>query len=146
MADFVNYYSPERVVVSFRGYDIAGFMDGTFITAERDEDAFSKHVGVRGDVTRTQNFNRSGKVVLTLMQGAPSNDVLTLFFNQDESQGDLAGPLQIKDLSGTTFISAADAWIVKPAKIERAKEAGGVEWTFECAELIIHVGGHLGAF
>lgn len=141
--DFFGQYTPDQVIVSFKGYDIFGFMDGTFIDIEREEDGFTKHVGARGDVTRTQNMNRSGKITITLMMGSPSNDVLSLFYNDDEKDRDQVGPFLLKDLSGTTRVQATDAWIMKLPKIERAKEAGSVQWVFECAELVVRAGGLL---
>jgi hypothetical protein len=140
MADFRNY-DPGLVVGSFRGIQILGLMDGTFITAERAEDAFSAVVGRSGDVTRVRNRNRTGTVTITLMAEAPTNDLLSAVAFEDEAFGTGVGPLLFKNLNGTTVIEAAQAWIQKLPSVEFSTDASGREWIFECAELIMNVGG-----
>lgn len=136
-------YSPAKVTFSFMGQDITGYQDGTFIDVERAEDSFTKHVGSRGDVTRTQNLNRSGKITLTLMAQSPANDLLQARLQLDEQFGTEFGPLYIKDLSGNMRCRATIAWIMKPPKVERAKESGPCVWVFECADLFINAGGNV---
>ena len=138
-----NTYSPELMTVAFNGINITGFMDGTFIEIERNEDGFTTHVGATGDVTRTRNLNRSGKVTLTLTQASPVNDLLAAMHLQDEIFGLSYGSLQIKDLSGNMTARAHQAWIMKTPKIERAKESGSCVWVFECAALEIFAGGNV---
>lgn len=135
-------YNPSLVTVSFKHINITGFNDGTFIEAERNEDAFTTHVGATGDVTRTQNLNKTGKVTITLTQASPTNDLLAALHLLDVTTGTQYGALQIKDLSGNLKCRATQAWIKKPPKVERAKESGSVQWEFECAELEIFAGGN----
>lgn len=140
----VTNYDPSRQSVAFMGIDVTGFMDATFIEVERNEDAFTTHVGATGDVTRVRNLNRTGKVVLTLTAAASSNGFLMAIHRTGEQFGiGDVGPLLIKDLNGNTVCRAAQAWIKKPPKIERAKEAGSCQWEFECAELWIQAGGNV---
>jgi len=142
MASFKTY-NPALVTVSFDGINVTGFMDGTFVEAERDEDTFTKHVGATGDVTRTRNLNTSGKVTITLVAASPTNDLLAIKFATDEILGFGYGSLQVKDLSGTMLCRATQAWITKPPKIERAKESGSCVWVFECADLKVFAGGNV---
>ncbi len=136
-----KYYSPSEVTFSFNGTRIVGFMDGTFIDAEREEQGFTKHTGALGDVTRTRNLNRTGKVTLTLMAQSPSNDLLQAIATSDEQFGDGVGALMIKDLNSNMLCHASLAWIQKMPKVERAKESGSTVWVFECADLEINAGG-----
>lgn len=142
MPAFKNY-NPSQVVMSFKHINITGIMDGTFIEAERDEDTFTKHVGAGGDVTRTRNMNKGGKVTITLMAEAPCNDLLSAIAAFDELVGGQYGALQIKDLSGNMKCRSPNAWIKKAPKVERAKESGSVVWEFDCAELEIFAGGNV---
>lgn len=137
-------YTPDKFTVSFKGVNITGFQDGTFIEVERDEDGFTKHVGALGDVTRVRNLNRAGKVTITLIQAAPTNDQLSAIASSDEQFGDGVGALLIKDLNGTTRVSSAEAWIQKWPKVERGKESLSVVWVIECAVLTMsNVGGNV---
>lgn len=140
---FLRNYDPSQVIFSFFGINVGGYMDGTFIEVERDEDAFTKTVGSLGDVTRTRNLNRAGKVTLTLKSEAPSNDLLSALHAQDEQFGLSYGPLSIKDLNGNMRCNATYAWIMKAPKVERAKESGSVQWVFDCADISIFAGGNV---
>lgn len=140
---FFKNYSPDQVVASFMDINITGYMDGTFIEVERDEDSFTKHVGALGDVTRTKNLNRSGKVTITLKAESPVNDLLAALLQTDEQFAATYGPLSIKDLNGNMRCSATYAWILKAPKVERAKESGSVQWIFDCADLFIFPGGNI---
>lgn len=140
MSQFKNY-DPGRIIFSWRGIDVIGFMDGTFIKAERNEDSFKADVGAGGDVTRVRSRNRTGKVTLTLQAASPTNDLFAAVAAQDELFGTGYGPLLGKDLNGTTVIQADVAWIMKPSDIEFAVESSGREWVLECAELELSAGG-----
>ena len=45
------------------------------------------------------------------------------------------GALQVKDLTNGMLCHAAEAWIMKAPKVERAKESGTIQYVFECAKL-----------
>ena len=134
-------YDPGRVIVTFRGILIQGFADGTFVNAERTEDAFAKVVGASGDVTRVRSRDRSGEVTLTLQAASPTNDLLSAVAQIDESTGLGYGPLLIKDLNGNTLLLAEQAWIRKAPAVEFGTDASNREWVFDCAALDMTVGG-----
>lgn len=140
MAQF-HQYDPGQVVVNFKGIDLVAVMDGTFVNAERAEDAFSMQVGAGGDVTRVRSRNRSGAVTVTLQAASPANDLLSAVALDDELFGTGTGPLLVKDLFGNTLIDADTAWIRKLPAVEFADDASGREWVFDCAELSMFVGG-----
>lgn len=135
-------YDPGRVVMTFRGILInGGYMDGTFISAERAEDGFKMSVGAAGDVTRVRSRNRTGTVTLTLQAADSINDLLAAVVAEDEFFGTGFGSLMVKDLNGTTLIDAPIAWIKKVPKTDFADDASGREWAFDCAQLTITPGG-----
>lgn len=140
---FFRNYDPSQVTFSFNQINVTGYQDGTFIEVERNEDAFSSHVGSTGDVARVKNLNKTGKFTLTLMAQAPSNDFLMSEAENDEMFGLNYGPIMLKDNNGTMICRAHEAWITKVPKVERGKEAGPCEWVFECAELYIWAGGNV---
>jgi len=142
MALFKNY-DPGRVIVVFNGVQLQGYGPDTFVKCSRDEDAFEEQVGANGDVVRVRNRNRMGKVVVTLQDASPSNDLLSIMAQSDELTGLNYGPLMVKDLNGTTLVQAANAWIKKTSDVEYAADAGVNEWTIACAELEMFAGGEL---
>lgn len=136
-------YASDKVVVTFRGHIIAGLAGGTFVSAERAGDGFTKSVGADGSVARARMADRSGSVTVTLMHTSPSNDVLSLMANEDENFGTAVGPLMVKDLSGMTLLAAQNAWIRKMPNVEYGLEIGEREWVFDCDRLQMAVGGSL---
>lgn len=137
-------YDPSKVIFSFAGSIITGFADGTFITVERNEDAFTLAVGASGEYARAKNANKSGRVTVTLMASSQANDILSAIAKADELTGVGNGILFVKELNGTTLAMSRDAWVLKMPNIERAKdEISPVEWVFECAELEMFAGGIL---
>lgn len=146
MSDFHNY-SPDRVSFTFMGLTInTGYQDNTFIDVERTADGFTDHVGSLGDVVRTANLDRTGKVTLTLQSQSPANDLLQAIADQDEQFRTGYGPLQIMDHNGNMECHATIAWIQKRPKIDRAKTSGSTVWVFRCADIEIDAGGNVTPF
>lgn len=135
-------YDPKQVTVIFGAKIITGFSDSTFITAERNEQAFNLKVGVDGEGTRAKSNNKSGKVTLTLMQSSPSNDDLSAVALSDELTNGGVRPLLIKDSSGTTLVSAVTSWVQKLANSEFQKEVTTRAWVIETDEMEMNVGGN----
>jgi len=136
-------YNPKQVTLSLGAKTMTGFMDGTFILAERNDQAFHLKVGSDGEGARAKSADQSGKVTLTLLQTSPSNDDLSAFANADELSGAGEFPLLLRDASGRTLMSAVTAWIQKFANTEFAKEVVGRQWVIETDQLLIaNIGGN----
>lgn len=131
----VNQYDPLAILASFGEITFLQFAEGTFIEAQRDEDAFTKKVGATGDVARVKNRNRSGTVKFTLMQTSPTNAQLSAYHKLGESipltTNDVQ-PLMVKDLLGNVLVHVTNAWIKKVTNITYAKDLQGREWVFDC--------------
>src|SRR5688572_18999118 len=108
-------YDPGLVVITWGSIIFQGFSDGSMITAERDEDAYTKVVGAQGDTVRVRNRNRNGMVTVNLQQSSLTNVALSALATIDETTNLGVAPLQVKDLNGTTLIAAPSAWIRKIA-------------------------------
>ena len=138
-------YIPAENSFSFKGVPITGFMDGSYIVAERDEDSFSKHTGGDGNTARVRNPNRAGAITIRLQQTSPSNDVLAAFASLDELTGAGQGPAMVKDNSGTSK-AGGDSWIRKPAAMSQGVELEGREWIFDVASpMMLLPGGNVAA-
>jgi hypothetical protein len=135
-------YDPSQVTVTFLGANIHGFIDGSFVKAERDEDAFFKQVGADGEWARAKNKNKGGKVTFILQQTSVSNDTMATAAKLDELGNGGHGALIIKDLNGTTLLNSKEAWVQKMAPLDLAKELGQREWVLDTGELDIFVGGN----
>jgi hypothetical protein len=143
MSGIFKQYDPGLVTFSFAGILVVGYAEGTFLRAERMEDAVSLNVGSGGDVVRVINRNRSGFFTITLQNASPSNDLLSAVARQDELFGTGIGPAMLKNINSTLIISSPVAWIRKVPAIEFSKEATNNEWIIDCAEMIPNIGGAL---
>lgn len=135
-------WDPQQITLSFKGYEISGFMDGTFITAARAEDTWSISVGAQGDVVRVLNRNTSGTIVVTLQQTSMSNGILSQILAEDEQFYTGIGDVQIKDLRGNTLIHGEEAWVMKPADAGFGKELEAREWTLLVSKLDMKIEGN----
>ena len=130
-------YDPSQVVVTFGELRITGYADGTVIKVERDEDRYTKKIGVDGETGRTRNNNRGGTIEVTLLQTSASNLALSAKATaDDDAPGGLPPePLVVKDLEGNSLHVAAAAWIQKLPASEFAKELGQRTWIFGTGSL-----------
>jgi len=136
----VKTYSPKDVTVIVAGTQISGFAEDTFVTVERDSDAFTKIVGADGEVSRSASADLSGTITITLLGTSSSNDILSALALADQISLSGEFPVLIKDELGTTLHTAPSAWIQKAATKEYAAEVGENEWILQCSELIEFIG------
>ena len=130
-------YDFAKVDLIYGDRKLTGFENGSEITAERDEDSFSKKVDVDGGVTRARSNNVAGKVTFTLAQYSASNKYLQDLLNLDERTGTGVLPFKIVDKQNPNkeYVTAFKAWVMKPANRSFAMESGGREWTLDCADM-----------
>lgn len=121
---------------------LSGFADDDFIEIERDEDAFSKKVGVDGQTTRAKTNNQSAHFTVRLMQSSASNDFLTIVANADENNNLGVCQISFKDLSGRSVFAAGAAWVKKRPKTSWKKGVAFWEWAFDCDQMQFDVGGN----
>lgn len=136
-------YAPDSVVINFAGATLTGYAEGSFITIERETDAFNKVTGADGLTTRIKSSNRSGSITLSLAQSSDANAILSALQMADELTGDGIFPLLIKDVSGRSLFSAEQAWIRKSANAEFSSDFTGRQWVIDCAQIsMLHGGNH----
>jgi hypothetical protein len=135
-------YDPKNISVVVGIHAVGGISDGTFVTVEMDEDAFSKKVGADGEVTRSKSNNYSGKITITLQQASASNDFFSSLAILDRASGAGVVPITLRDANGTTICFAESGWAQKFANVEFGPESGDREWVFDCASIEMFIGGH----
>lgn len=137
-------YDPKQVALIVGGVPIGGYADGTFISAERTADTFTKVSGGDGVVSRSKTNDKSGTIAISLQKTSPSNDVLAGFALLDETSNSGIVPIVVQDFSGRTTIVSAFGWVKKLPKAEFSKEVTNTEWMLDCADLDIKHGGNAG--
>ena len=135
-------YNPKEMVMIFGPTgQITGYADGTFVTVDKNEDAFTLQIGTDGEGVRSKSNNQSGTVTFSLLQSSSSNDILSTIHTADLELGTGVFPLFIKDLNGSSLYEASQAWIRKFPSAEYGREAAAREWVIETDNLIMFAGG-----
>lgn len=121
-----------------------GLADGSWVTVERDEDAFSLYIGTDGSGTRARSNNRAGTITVRLAQSSATNDAYSAQHALAENGTPGAGvyPAMLRDNSGRTLVQAQNAWIQKLPSAEFGREATEREWVFRTEKLEMLVGGN----
>ena len=141
MADqTVRTYDPNSIIITYNGYPITGFAEGTFVSIKRNGDMFTKSKGADGGIDRTRNNSFDFEVTVTLKQVAQANEELTAMFVLDAAGTSGPGPLTITDLEGSTLFNATQAWIKKDPDVEFSEKMGERAWVFETGVATLIVG------
>ncbi len=134
-------YDPAQIIATLAGIEIKGYAPGSKLTVTFPE-LYNKVVGLDGEVARGKTNNKTCQVKFSLLQTSESNDVLMgLFEADDAAPGGALVPFFLKNIVGTTLITAASAWIQMLPEYSLAAEVGTNEWTVDCGETIAFIGG-----
>ncbi len=143
MADLnVRTYDPNQVVFIFAGVPLVGFAEGTMITIKPSGDAFTKVKGADGGIDRVNNNAFDYEISAFIKQTSPSNEVLTGALTADQLSNAGTAPILIKDNSGVTLFTAAQAWIRKFPDSSFADKMENREWVFDTGVAANLVGGN----
>ena len=134
-------YNPKRITCSLMAIKGEGYMDGTFVEIEYDEDAVTTHNGSQGEMSAVLNANKHAKCTLTFVQGSPTNDAFSKKVPDASKDFFPTGPFLLKDLNGTTVAKSQTAFISKMSKIEFGKEVTGRQWVIILPDCEINAGG-----
>lgn len=134
-------YDPKEVSILVGGVRIHGFAEGTFFTVSREKELWAKSVGSDGEGIRSKSNDRSGRAAMTLQDSSDSNLVLQAFQTADDLTGSGIITLKVKDKNGSDNVIAPQVWVVGPPDLEKAQEAGAVEWFLDSVDIEIFHGG-----
>lgn len=102
-------YSPSDVVLDIGGYQLTGWES---ISISRRVDGFIPAYGIRNKHTRVPTKDTSATITIPLLQTSQSNDVLSAIHELDLQNGTGRIALMLKDGSGTSVFSSAEAYIL----------------------------------
>lgn len=123
-------YDPKKVSLIVAGTYIVGYMDGTFINAEKNEDNVVPHVGAQGDVTYSEVADDTGMITVTLKQDSSS-----LAFLQALSKQKKDFATQVIDVNASKFqAGGTQCRIIKTPGREYGAEINGIEVQIHVAD------------
>jgi hypothetical protein len=117
---------------SLGSHFVTGFSNGSTITAARNSDKYTPHVGAKGDTTYAKTNDNSGTIVFTLKHDSPSNKILYQLAASDDSF--FAQIVDGNDISRSKA-GGGECVIMKPADYARGTEIAEQEWTISIPNL-----------
>ena len=146
----LRQYDPLQVVAAWSTSSVLGTLDivdgvidgGDFLVITEDNPTWTREHDNRGNATRIKNANRGGRLALTLSASSPTNLSLTRAAELDATGESVVGSMLIRDLNGDKIIEADGAFLVGIPDISFGSDRGSRIWTWECAAIRKHIGGH----
>ena len=136
-------YCPESVNCLIAGFiPIEGFVDGTFISVDKDEMPYSSVRMPDGTIARKYNNSQTYTITITLHNGAETNNLLTKMWQVDEITQRGKFPLLIKDQSGSDLLFSTESWIEGIPSLTKSNAIDSRVWVIKSAFATINVGGN----
>lgn len=136
-------YIPESVNCLIAGMiPITGFVDGTFISVDKDEMPYSSIRMPDGTIARKKNTSQTYTITITLHNGAETNNLLTKMWQIDELTDRGKFPLLIKDQSGSDLLFSTESWIEGIPSMTKSNAIDSRVWVIKSAYALINVGGN----
>ena len=136
-------YIPESVQCLVAGFiPITGFVDGTFITIDKDKMPYVSVEMPDGTMARKYNNCQTYTITITLHNGAESNSLLTKMWQVDEITQRGKFPLLIKDQSGSDLFFSTESWIEFIPSLVKSNSIDARTWIIKSAFAVMNVGGN----
>jgi hypothetical protein len=140
MASIANY-CPDDVNVLVAGLlNIKGFVDGTFITIDKDVMPFKSVRTPDGTVARLYDNDQTYTIRITVHSGSNTNDFLTKLLLLDEITQRGKFPLLVKDLSGTDLFFSTTTWIEEVPSMVKSSGIDQRTWVLRSSQGVINYG------
>lgn len=110
------------------------------IRARRLVKSQTSKVGIGGNMVVSLSADKSGEVILRLLQTSNSNSFLSVLLASTESGVLIPLTLQIKDLLGSDIVIGTIGYIEQPADFVRGGEDSDMEWVLVFETLTIIYG------
>lgn len=140
MAGIFNY-NPDEVICLVGGIlPVEGFVDGTFISINKDMMPFTSMKTADGQMGRLYQSDQTYTITLTLHCGSFSNDVLTKFWQLDEISQKGKFSLLIKDSSGSDLFFSTNTWIEGLPTLTKSASVDTRTWILRSSQAVINIG------
>jgi len=125
------HFDIARILAMVAGLSIKEFAPtGEVITLTPRGKNFAESAGTHGAAIRSRIPNELYDGKVSILQGSPYNDMISARILLDAISGVGVGRLMIKDLEGTSVVSANISYFDTPPGYKAAIEPGMNEYTF----------------
>jgi hypothetical protein len=140
MASIANY-CPDDVNVLVAGLlNIKGFVDGTFITIDKDVMPFKSVRTPDGTVARLYDNDQTYTIRITVHSGSNTNDFFTKLLLLDEITQKGKFPILVKDHSGTDLFFSTTTWIEEVPSMAKSSGIDARTWVLRSSQAVINYG------
>lgn len=115
-------FDAKNVSAIVNGVYLVGYMDGSFVKCEKNEDNVKPHIGADGEVTFTEVADNTGTITVTLKQNSTSLAALTTL-----AKSKTVFAASVTDANGTFKAGGTDCRILKTPSREFGADINGVE-------------------
>lgn len=126
----VTNYDFKKVSVIVKGQIMTGFMDGTAVTLEKNEDNVVPHIGADGSVTYAESNDNTGTLTLTFKQTSSS----LAYLRQLARNKSNVPTSVINNNTGAAKYNSSYGRIIKMPGEEFGSEVSGVEVQIHIAD------------
>lgn len=138
-------YIPSEVNVLLAGImPIEGFVDGTFVSIDKDVMPYRSRTTADGRTIRLYNSNQTYTVTITIHNGSSANTFLTKLWQLDEITQRAKFPLMVKDGSGSDLFFSATSWIEGLPTLSKSNSVDTRVWRIKCSSAVINYGSNNG--
>lgn len=142
-------YAPSEVVMVvshelFGNHVIVGYSANEMVTLSRTNPTWTHETSPDNFHTRIHNKDRSATAALTLVQTSPSNDVMHMIAQYDESQlsDDGLFAITIADKKGRSVATSTSAYVSVPQEQAYGRELNSRVWNITLMDYDEHIGGN----
>mgnify|MGYP003412322668 FL=1 len=136
-------YCPESVNCLIAGMiPVEGFVDGTFISVDKDTMPYSSIRMPDGTIARKYLNSQTYTITITLHNGSETNNLLTKMWQVDELTQMGKFPLLIKDQSGSDLLFSTESWIEGIPSMTKSNAVDSRVWVIKSAYATINLGGN----
>lgn len=144
MATLFNYIPSEVNVLLAGIMPIEGFVDGTFVSIDKDVMPYRSRTTADGRTIRLYANSQSYTVTLTVHNGSSANTFLTKLWQLDEISQRGKFPILIKDGSGSDLFFSATSWIEGLPTLSKSNTVDTRTWRIKCSSAVINFGSNNG--
>lgn len=138
-------YIPSEVNVLLAGImPIEGFVDGTFVSIDKDVMPYRSRTTADGRTVRLYNSSQIYTVTITVHNGSSANTFLTKLWQLDEITQRAKFPLMVKDGSGSDLFFSATSWIEGLPTLSKSNSVDTRTWRIKCSSAVINYGSNNG--
>lgn len=138
-------YIPSEVNVLLAGImPIEGFVDGTFVSIDKDVMPYRSRTTADGRTVRLYNSSQIYTVTVTVHNGSSANTFLTKLWQLDEITQRAKFPLMVKDGSGSDLFFSATSWIEGLPTLSKSNSVDTRTWRIKCSSAVINYGSNNG--